>query len=128
MSVAPLQLSGGGEDAPQSKLKVRPYRLRRYDFPPDYAYKCGLLTLHLRSCLNPFSCIPSRSSIRTVSFVDIYRLYRVHLDDLLRSFPDVAERVHAFALKQRWREIFSLLVKVFYIFYGSRMTEYFTNI
>ena len=38
MSVAPLQLSGGGEDAPQSKLKVRPYRLRRYDFLPDYAY------------------------------------------------------------------------------------------
>lgn len=52
-----------------------------------------------------------RSSIRTVSFVDVYRLYRDNLDDLLRSYPDVARRVHEYSLKSRWREIFSLMAK-----------------
>ena len=52
-----------------------------------------------------------RSSIRTVSFVDVYRLYRDNLVDLLRSFPDIARRVHEHSVKSRWREIFSLMVK-----------------
>lgn len=54
MSVAPLQLSGGGEDAPQSKLKVRPYRLRRYAFPPDYSLQMWLADLALTIVFESF--------------------------------------------------------------------------
>ena len=54
MSVAPLQLSGGGEDAPQSKLKVRPYRLRRYDFLPDYSLQMWLADLALTIVFESF--------------------------------------------------------------------------